>query len=110
MDDVVYEVNCRKITKGADNIDIGANPSAEEQDEALEEGTKQVIDVVDGFRLNFLGDESSGQRAFATKKDFQGQFKGALRLVILSTGFPDIDLMTRVFEEGRREAQGVWQG
>ena len=76
IDDVVYEVDCRKVTKGADNIDIGANPSAEEQEEALEEGTKQVIDVVDGFRLNFLGDEASGSRAFATKKDFQGQFKG----------------------------------
>lgn len=64
------------MTKGADNIDIGANPSAEEADEALEEGTKQVIDVVDGFRLNYLGDEASGSRAFQTKKDFQGQFKG----------------------------------
>lgn len=64
------------MTKGADNIDIGANPSAEEADEALEEGTKQVIDVVDGFRLNFLGDEAAGSRAFATKKDFQSQFKG----------------------------------
>lgn len=56
--------------------DIGANPSAEEADEALEEGQKQVIDVVHAFRLNFLGDEASGQRAFGTKKDFQGQFKG----------------------------------
>ena len=36
--------------------------------------------MVDGFRLNFLGDESSGQRAFQTKKDFQSQFKGAFRL------------------------------
>lgn len=78
VDDVVYEVDCRRVTKGADNIDIGANPSAEEADEALEEGTKQVIDVVDGFRLNYLGDEASGTRAFATKKDFQGQFKGTL--------------------------------
>ncbi|KAL9132443.1 MAG: hypothetical protein Q9175_006385 [Cornicularia normoerica] len=82
VDDVVYEVDCRKITKGADNVDIGANPSAEEQEEALEEGTKQVIDVVDGFRLNFLGDEASGSRAFNTKKDFQGQFKGYLKKVV----------------------------
>ena len=87
IDDVVYEVDCRKVTKGADNIDIGANPSAEEQEEALEEGTKQVIDVVDGFRLNFLGDEASGTRAFATKKDFQGQFKGVLGLRLLIDGF-----------------------
>ena len=70
IDDVVYEVDCRKVTKGAENIDIGANPSAEEAEEALDEGTEQVIDVVDGFRLNSM----SG--AFASKKDFQGQFKG----------------------------------
>ena len=56
--------------------DIGANPSAEEQEEALEEGQKQVIDVVNAFRLNFLGDEASGTRAYGTKKDFQAQFKG----------------------------------
>ena len=79
IDDVVYEVDCKKVTKGAENVDIGANPSAEEQEEALDEGSKQVIDVVDAFRLNFLGDEASGTRAFGTKKDFQGQLKGMLR-------------------------------
>ena len=62
---------------GAENINIGANPSAEEQEEGLEEGTKQVIDVVNGFRLNYLGDEATGTRAFATKKDFQSQLKSA---------------------------------
>ena len=56
-------------------IDIGANPSAEEQEEALEEGSKQVIDVVDAFRLNFLGDEASGTRLFGTKKDYMSQLK-----------------------------------
>lgn len=76
IDDVVYEVDCRKVTKGGEQFDVGGNPSAEEAEDALDEGTKQVIDVVDGFRLQFLGDEESGTRAFATKKDFQGQFKG----------------------------------
>ena len=66
------------MTKGAENVDIGANPSAEEQEEALDEGTKQVIDVVDAFRLHFLGDEASGTRAFGTKKDFQSQLKGTI--------------------------------
>jgi hypothetical protein len=42
----------------------------------LDDGTKQVIDVVDGFRLNFLGDEASGQRAFGTKKEYLTQLKG----------------------------------
>ena len=74
-DDAVYEVDCKKITLGADNIDIGANPSAEEAEEGLDDGAKQVIDVVNGFRLNFLGDEASGTRAFGTKKDYMSQLK-----------------------------------
>ncbi len=64
------------MTKGGENFDIGANPSAEEADENLDDSTKQVIDVVDTFRYGFLGDEDAGTRAFQTKKDFQGQFKG----------------------------------
>lgn len=67
------------MTKGAENIDIGANPSAEEAGDDLAEDTKQVIDVIDGFRMNYLGDEASGVRAFKTKKEFQGQFKGTCR-------------------------------
>jgi hypothetical protein len=70
VDDVVYEVDCKKVTKGSEQFDIGANPSAEEQEEALDETTEQVIDVVDAFRLNKM------EGAFATKKAFQGQFKG----------------------------------
>ena len=81
IDDVVYEVDCRKVTKGQDNVDIGANPSAEEAEEQLEEGTKQVIDVVDGFRLNFYGDEASQDRAFKTKKDFMDQFKSTASMI-----------------------------
>jgi hypothetical protein len=52
VDDIVYEVNCKTIVvkPGAD-INIGANPSSEDQDEALEDGAKQVNDVVHSFRL-----------------------------------------------------------
>ena len=48
----------------------------------MEDGGKTVIDVIDNFRLNFLGDEESGTRAFGTKKDFQGQFKNYLKKVV----------------------------
>ena len=103
IDDTVYEVDCKKITKGADNFgeqfpfflrpsakfwrlhkwdlieylntDIGANPSAEEAEEGVEEGGKAVIDVVDAFRLNYLGDEDSGTRIFTQKKDYFAQLK-----------------------------------
>lgn len=81
---MVYEVDCKKVTKGGESFDVGGNPSAEEAEEALDEGTEQVIDVVDGFRLNFLGDKDSGARAFTTKKAFQGQFKGMF--VLWSSG------------------------
>jgi hypothetical protein len=70
VDDVVYEVDCQLITikPGAD-VDIGqfcllflvlgsileffqgANPSAEEQEEALEDGAVQVNNIVHSFRL-----------------------------------------------------------
>ena len=55
--------------------DIGANPSAEEAEEGLDETSTQVIDVIDAFRMNFLGDEASGTRLFGTKKDYMGQLK-----------------------------------
>jgi hypothetical protein len=52
VDDIVYEVNCALVTvKAGADIDIGANPSAEEQEEALEEGASQVNNVVHSFRL-----------------------------------------------------------
>eukprot|EP00158_Paraphelidium_tribonemae_P008518 Partr_v1_DN28602_c2_g2_i1_m49704 putative tumor protein len=51
-DGIAYEVDCALVTmkEGAD-VDIGANPSAEDADEALEEGMIQVNNVVYSFRL-----------------------------------------------------------
>jgi len=52
VDDIVYEVDCQMIIikKGAD-VDIGGNPSVEEQEDALEEGSEQVNNVAHSFRL-----------------------------------------------------------
>ncbi|KAH0252793.1 translationally controlled tumor-associated, partial [Aureobasidium melanogenum] len=53
VDSVVYEADCARITVGGDNIDIGANPSAEDGgDEGADDQTTSVIDVVHSFRLN----------------------------------------------------------
>ncbi|KAK8158014.1 microtubule/calcium-binding protein [Phyllosticta citrichinensis] len=53
IDGVVYEADCQKITIGNDNIDIGANPSAEDGgDGDVDENTQTVLDVVHSFRLN----------------------------------------------------------
>lgn len=52
IDGVAYEADCKKITIGKENIDIGANPSAEEAEEGVDDNAQTVIDVVKSFRLN----------------------------------------------------------
>lgn len=39
------------MTVGDVDVDIGANPSAEEADEGTESSSRKVVDVVDSFRL-----------------------------------------------------------
>lgn len=51
VDDTVYEADCQMIVIKDGDVDIGANPSAEEQAEALEEGASQVNNIVHSFRL-----------------------------------------------------------
>ncbi|KAJ1860105.1 hypothetical protein LPJ73_001525 [Coemansia sp. RSA 2703] len=47
-----FEVDCKMITIGDDDIDIGANPSAEGgDDEAVESSAQTVNNVVHSFRL-----------------------------------------------------------
>ncbi|TCD69676.1 hypothetical protein EIP91_006693 [Steccherinum ochraceum] len=74
VDDVVFEVNCALITvKSGADIDIGANPSAEEGgDEALEEGATQVNNIVHSFRL---------QSTSFDKKSYLTYLKGYMKAV-----------------------------
>ncbi|KAA1466409.1 translationally controlled tumor-associated [Dentipellis sp. KUC8613] len=73
IDDIVYEVDCQLVTvKAGADIDIGANPSEEEQDEALEEGSTQVNNVVHSFRL---------QSTSFDKKSFLTYLKGYMKAV-----------------------------
>lgn len=51
VDGIVYEADCAMITEGAVDVDIGANASAEEAEDTLEEGSKQVNNVISSFRL-----------------------------------------------------------
>ncbi|TFK55919.1 translationally controlled tumor-associated [Heliocybe sulcata] len=73
VDDIAYEVDCQTIVikKGAD-IDIGANPSAEEQDEGLEDGAETVNNVVHSFRL---------QQTSFDKKSYLTYLKGYMKTV-----------------------------
>lgn len=51
VDDIAYEVDAKMIVISDGDVDIGANPSAEEQEEALENGGQQVNNIVHSFRL-----------------------------------------------------------
>ena len=73
VDDVVYEVDCKMVTLGSENVDIGANPSAEEGEEALDESTKQVNDVVHSFQLSPMFDGSS--KVYPDMKALSSQLK-----------------------------------
>ncbi|KAH9999866.1 translationally controlled tumor protein [Russula vinacea] len=73
VDDIVYEVDCQTITvKDGADIDIGANPSTEEQEEAMEDGAKTVNNVVHSFRL---------QQTSFDKKSFLTYLKGYMKAV-----------------------------
>lgn len=41
------------VTRGAVDVNIGANPSAEEggEDEGVDDSVQKVVDIVDTFRL-----------------------------------------------------------
>lgn len=70
VDDIVYEVDAEKIVVSDGDIDIGANPSAEEAAEALENGAEQVINIVHSFRL---------QSTQFDKKSYLAYLKGYMK-------------------------------
>jgi len=72
IDGAVYEADCKKIQVGGENVDIGANPSAEEGDEGVDDTKETVIDVVYSFRLN----ETSFD-----KKSYLSHLKGYMKAV-----------------------------
>ncbi|KAI0456145.1 Mss4-like protein [Xylaria acuta] len=51
VDGVVYEADCAMIEIGAVDVDIGANASAEEADETLDDSASKVNNIVHSFRL-----------------------------------------------------------
>ncbi|GAW07117.1 translationally controlled tumor-associated [Lentinula edodes] len=71
--DIVYEVDCSLITvKAGADVDIGANPSSEDADEALEDGATQVNNVVYSFRL---------QSTSFDKKSYLTYLKGYMKKI-----------------------------
>ncbi|XXH05121.1 hypothetical protein Hte_011545 [Hypoxylon texense] len=51
VDGVAYEADCAMIEIGAVNVDTGANASAEEADEGLDDGAQKVNNIIHSFRL-----------------------------------------------------------
>ncbi|KAF9652241.1 translationally controlled tumor-associated [Thelephora ganbajun] len=91
IDDIVYEVDCALITvkPGAD-VNIGANPSAEEQEEVLEDGAIQINNVIHSFRL---------QSTSFDKKSYLTYLKGYMKAVKAKLGETNTDRVTE-FEKG----------
>ncbi|CAH8260740.1 unnamed protein product [Arabidopsis lyrata] len=50
---ILWEVEGKWVTLGAVDVNIGANPSAEEggEDEGVDDSAQKVVDIVDTFRL-----------------------------------------------------------
>ncbi len=72
VDDIAYEVDCRMVVVKEGDVDIGANASAEEEMEALEDGAVTVNDVVHSFRL---------QSTAFDKKAYMTYIKGYMKSI-----------------------------
>ncbi|KAG6509722.1 translationally-controlled tumor protein homolog [Zingiber officinale] len=50
---MLWEVEGKWVVKGAVDVDIGANPSAEggEEDDGVDDNAVKVVDIIDTFRL-----------------------------------------------------------
>jgi len=72
VDGVAYEVDCAMIVEGAVEIDIGANASAEEAEEGVEDTAVKVNNVVHSFRL---------QSTSFDKKSYLTYLKGYMKAV-----------------------------
>ncbi|OAA55054.1 translationally controlled tumor protein [Niveomyces insectorum RCEF 264] len=69
---IIYEVNCAMITIGAVNVDTGANASAEEAEEDVDDQAVRANNVVHAFRL---------QSTSFDKKSYLAYLKGYLKAV-----------------------------
>ncbi|KAJ2000053.1 hypothetical protein H4R26_004794, partial [Coemansia thaxteri] len=73
----VFEIDCKMIVVKDAEADIGANASAEETEEALEDGAQQVMDVVYSNRL--------APTSF-DKKSYGAYIKGYMKAILAKLG------------------------
>ncbi|ROW12102.1 hypothetical protein VMCG_00700 [Cytospora schulzeri] len=72
VDGIVYEADCAMIEEGGVTFDIGANASAEEAEENVEDDKIKVNNIVHSFRLASTSFD---------KKSFLGYLKGYMKSV-----------------------------
>ncbi|TPP57406.1 Translationally controlled tumor-associated [Fasciola gigantica] len=74
VDEVAYEVEGKYVivSNKIDDRLLGANPSAEDKAEELEEGCERVIDIIHGMRLT---------KWELTKKDYVGYIKDYVQTI-----------------------------
>ncbi|KAF4120303.1 Translationally controlled tumor protein [Geosmithia morbida] len=72
IDGIVYEADCAMIKEGGVEVDIGANASAEEAEEGVEDSAQVVNNVVYSFRL---------QSTAFDKKSYLTYLKGYMKSV-----------------------------
>jgi len=77
VDGIVYEADCAMIVEGAVAVNTGANASAEEADEALEDQEQKVNNIVHSFRL---------QSTQFDKKSYLAYLKSYLKAVKAEMG------------------------
>ena len=89
---VVYEADCAMIELGAVNVDTGANASAEEAEEGVDDAAVKVNNIVHSFRL---------QSTTFDKKSYLAYLKGYMKSVKakLQEKGKDADVIT-AFEKG----------
>lgn len=68
VDGVAYEADCAMITLGAVEVDTGANASAEEAEEALDDAAVKVNNIVHTFRLQNTSFDKKGYLTYLKGK------------------------------------------
>jgi len=76
VDDMVFEVECQMITIKEGDVDIGANPSSEDQDEGVEDGAQTVNNVAHSFRLQATSFDKKSYMVHI--KDYMKKVKASL--------------------------------
>ncbi|KAI1313622.1 Mss4-like protein [Xylaria venustula] len=92
VDGVIFEADCAMIEIGAVDVDTGANASAEEADEGLEDAAQKVNNIVHSFRL---------QPTSFDKASYGAYLKGYMKKVLAhlkAQNAPESDIET--FKKG----------